>query len=1616
MSFEGGNPSPRQERQSLSAEWLKFNIDPTLPLTVRTWITDLTPEQGQNPSTWPKYIKDAVVQHLGIPLDALPSEKADSYLKAALANHDRQYTAAREANVKSVDFRVPENTAKKQEVSEVSVSEPDTELETDIAELRVALKDRDLSTKYRERIASAIARHDAATKETVLVPTESPETASERRKAIRAATNLNELIAVLRSMGDVQTGAEVLSNEDLVEPVARVRNLNVFTRNSLLEDLIVNEISMQYGLRDKVIALLEAPVTPEPSAIEDSKEVPPIVEVTPIAEAEPFVPEAVEADAGLPELEIVRSSRRQPDAPEAPLPTPAVEILDQGDTESGASIERLKEELAILNAGFGNAEIETAQRFGIDTFNRVEASDAIQRLVAEREQEIKRLEGKDTLQPTAESLRSEKKEDVIDIPPSRVEGAAESVTNAEPEIVPQEKQPEKVTASPEAAVGKEGQESNFNERREVSPEAAQLFTRDFKITAEELQSIEGFDALSAAQQKFVHENLSQLALGNVREESARLVSDAVGMRKSEMTENYGKFLGNIMAGTREVFMGGYTKLKTEKDVAARMRTGGLSEHGKVLSELVQNISKYGPRVHERPGGELFVDLLNIRERAKGEARKEEWIAMNTLNSAAHAFAATPAEWRRKTLGVDEGRSKWTRFVKEKVFRNVGTVQESTFEKREAEYTQARLMLEKVLHDKGESDLQIAQTLIELDSRVHQLQTLRTNPDAVQALAEIEDKSFITESVKHFFAGPGAYMALGTIGRTVGGAALGFVGAPIASASVAWLRSWNRTAAELRERDRNARAGVVDKKSGALNVVAAEDAERTVMVDGKPMYNGLTAKLERLRLQTEQATGDQKKRLLEQLRLRVEYVHDKQKLQRVNYGKAEGRVSRQVALTEALAQSLAYLNAQDMTAEAAPASRFVRTKEKAEARLSQKLQGTEREIIELRRVGRRGDAIKSMTVASAFSFAGALFADYFKDDSVFFKKGINASDDVAEASSAVTSGAERPDSLFRGGFEEGTEKGAEKGVLALKETAPYTIQRGDTLIGIMREKIPAIRELGTEATMARENATMNILRDFSSQELRDIGITSGNVNKVYAGDAINMEKLNEAILARKGMIERAIERFGKAPVGGGAPESIPTAASTESILASSFDSENVTPKTAEETALVSRASNDLGRLPSPVDYGEYKSVPESWVSSAAINGRKADILEHARSFFKSEDSWNRIRTMPVSRVFRKDGFPFQESQFRPLIKFFQATASGGLDTALPVAPKGYTVERYLNSFADLLARDLTPREYALLIGENGQGIGGGFDMAPTAAMAETLPVDVSKMETPAFKGGFDGELMTEGTVVETFPLADVAEANKVETIAKPVQIEVGPAVAEASLSKEVIAERKTALMDTIRERYASNKEWKRVLNMRMSDVVRYQGMTVNNPESLAARAQSVMAMRTALEKAGFDTDASQKLFEQSVNGKLPVGAYLEAVTQTAATEVKPEVYEKLLKAIDPETVRATAMEQWGKPEAVATRAKGLQTLFTESLRANDRTAWARWAQGWQSPFSNKSELFLESARQHLISQREEFVDLLKKYKIPFAPQGGESQQESINRFSRLLAEKITPEDIQKLNVS
>lgn len=1177
MSFEGGNASPQQERKSLSAEWLKFNIDPAIPLTLRTWLENPA-VSAADPAAWPQYIKDAAEQHLGVLPNAIPSHEMRGHLATLLAAHDAEYVEAR-ATMSDVEIEKVEQEAQ--------------------------------NVLDQEQDASAIAPH-------------LEEILSEENSAVEGS----ELEKLRKDLEDLRMALESKSLGSKKEA----------------------KVKAAVAWHEAQIARLEQDGT-------ENGEVMPQAEVSQTAEV---------VSAVLPE---------------------EAHVQDRAAA--------LRAEISDIESKYrGNNDVAAAKQLGIEASNREDAGRAIEKMVAEREAEVKRL------------------------------GSTKESGKPEP------------------------QEQVENKRGEISPEAAQLFEKTFNIKSADLASIEGFNYLSAQQQKFVLENLSQLTLGNVREEASRTVSEAVGMRKSEMTQNYGKFLGGVLAGAREAFTSGYTKLKTEKAVVARMEKGGMAQHGALLQELVSNIAKYGPRVNERAGGELVVDLVNIRDRASDQRiREAEFFAIGELNAAAYEFTKTPAEWKGKALGTEEW--KITSFFKEKVLRTSGKVQESAYEKRAAAYEQKKRQLEEVLKQKGYDDLKIAETLIGLDSRVHQLQTLRTSPDAMAELANIKDKSFFAESAKQFFKGPGAYMALGAVGRTLGGAALGFFGAPVASATIASFRSWNRSAAELRERDRNARAGVIDNKKGALNVVAAEHAEQTVLVNGKEVQNGLTAKLLRLTERARSAEGDEKKRLLAQLRTRTEYVHDKQKLQRVNYGKPEGRVSRQVALTEALAQALTYLASEDMAADAESTMRYGRTMDKLfgkevqdkkgkKIRKGGKLSRIEEEILKARKRGRYSDLATSATTAAGFSVAGALIADYFRDDSVFFnretdpdpraaaagaKEGVIGTEkDVEEfvktldvektdtANAALDGVTEYSNPTFSS--DQTAVGSAVESVVGKEALAPYTIQRGDTLIGIMREKIPAIRLMGEETTMARENATMNILRDLTAKELQDIGITSGNVNKIYAGDSINMEKLNEAILARKGMIERAIERFGDAPIGEGAPESI-----------------------------------------------------------------------------------------------------------------------------------------------------------------------------PTATVTEAAPSPLAEPKMPLFRGEFDGELMTQETAAETFPIADTAEDTEVEPLAETVKTE---------------------------------------------------------PPSTP--------------------------------------------------------------------------EEWTKPEAVATRAKDLQTLFTESLRANDRTAWARWAQGWQSPFSNKSELFLESARQHLISQRGQFIELLKEYKIPFAPQGGESQPESVARFSRLLAEKITPEDLQRLNVS
>lgn len=755
-----------------------------------------------------------------------------------------------------------------------------------------------------------------------------------------------------------------------------------------------------------------------------------------------------------------------------------------------------------------------------------------------------------------EAPKNKGKEHVINVPGWELETMESGATS---EQGPQEKQgtsneksqeqqPQKEAASPD--VPKPTPEMNQPENNPapetketkhtpVDPWVERYLAAQFNVRKEDIEKIEGFGDLTVPQQKSICENLAQLTLGSVQEEAARSVSRAVGMRKSEMVKNYGRFLGCVLSGAREALFGRYNAFTAEKDVAKEMRTGGIQKHGQLLTELVQNMRTYGPRIHENAQGELVVDLVNIRERARDKSTRDaEWFAMNELNAVAHEFAKTPSDWRGQTLGVDAKHSGGVmRFFKEKVLRTSGVVQEGAYTKREEAYARAKRNLETILRKKGEDERSIADTLLALDTRVYQMQTLSTNPNAMEELAQIKDKSFFVESAKTFFSGPGAYMALGTVGRTLGGAALGFLGAPVVAGAIGSLRSWNRTAAELRERDRNARVGIKDTKGGSLNVVSAERAEQTVMVNGAPVPNGLTAKLNRLLSSLEHAEGEEKKQLLAQLRTRIEYTHDKQRLHRIDYGATEGRVTRQAELAKALAKGLVYLS---MEEEAKSADVKQRT-EKVQGRLAKNLSRTEKMIIEARMKGRRSDLLKSAGVAASFSIAGALLAQIFNGDLV---SGVSSHEPATAAGASPEAVANGAAGATPGGAEHAVSPEAvasahtaatETMAPSLETPAPYTVQRGDSLWNILSHET-ALKDLGE--TRARENAVGNILKLLTPAQLQEMGITSGDVRIIHPGDMINMEKVSEVLKQHKDIIESARSRFGYLPLDADPKEIIP----------------------------------------------------------------------------------------------------------------------------------------------------------------------------------------------------------------------------------------------------------------------------------------------------------------------------------------------------------------------------------------------------------------------------------------------------------------------------------------------
>lgn len=729
----------------------------------------------------------------------------------------------------------------------------------------------------------------------------------------------------------------------------------------------------------------------------------------------------------------------------------------------------------------------------------------------------------------------------------------------------------------------------------VAPAPDELFEKNLGITAEHLESIPGYAKLSPEQQTLVYENLVAYA-----------------------ARGKGTFLEKTWAGIQLAF-------GDEGDRVPAQGSRGMAAYGNVLTQLVASMERFGPKVHREEDGVLVPDLVSMRfDRAH---RKEQYEAVRTLNLAAHELAHTPAAWLEDGIGTHTGKeSKITTFFKEKLLGGLSEkrARYNEYQNIQHTYEEAKRDLVVALRESGVGEGEVAKKLIEIDARVYQLQFMQTNPDAVEAVQGIDDVRSWQEVGKSLVSKSGiGYIALGAVARQATAGMLGFLSGPAVASTIAGTRSWNRTAAELREKDRQARVGKGDASMEALNIVPAS---RMVEVNGEQRDFGLIQKTQALinrfyGLGEGEDAERERNKVLDELKNRVEYIQDKQKLNRINYGSREEYVINQTKLFEVLGEAAVIV-----------ADNHKMPKSALSVRLEQYVQYREESIEGRRRRVQMKKLVIPVTKAAAFSLAGAFAADYVRS-SELPKSVQNFLDRTPETpvksvETPLNLSADEAASALEGSAGDAVASEALTTTEAVSPLGPYTIERGDTLIGIMEEKVPALRALGESP--ARENAIANILNALSPEELERIGVGSGDVDMIYAGESVNLEELNKIVGEKQEFIDSALERFGVA-----ASETAPklevsplpeSPAEPSTVSASSTEitppSEAVRIDAATgATVLAAGAGLAMTELGLTVDQG----IRES---SAA---RQKNIKEFLTPPNMTEVQWTQIRNFPVRNV-------------------------------------------------------------------------------------------------------------------------------------------------------------------------------------------------------------------------------------------------------------------------------------------------------------------------------------------------------------------------------------------------
>lgn len=646
---------------------------------------------------------------------------------------------------------------------------------------------------------------------------------------------------------------------------------------------------------------------------------------------------------------------------------------------------------------------------------------------------------------------------------------------------------------------------NALERKQIDQDVIERFA-SLGFSKEDIESLEGFDQLSRGQQSMVFENLNQLTVGRIREEARDQAEETSKEEKSK------GFLRRVYTGVKESF--GAKKIniaKNEKELRDEMTQGGMEVHGETLKQLVEGMRNYGPAVVEREDGSLRVEYLE-----SDGLTPEEKERINAFNEDADTFSRLPYEW---SLGTATKEQQEEYHAKQLAF--------------DMRKKQALDILRSHTGDAG-----AVEVMANIEYKMTLQRHLTTCEDATQALEDIEDQSVWTNALKSTVAEKGLYASMGAIARTATSSLLGVAAGPLAASLVGGVRGYIKAKEDLREQDRAMRQGKIEAAPSdgtAQNMVEA-GGEQGAVAKMELMINRINTLDEEIAEIGDQDPDalekKQKKRaqLVAFLDERVSYVNQKVDEGKMIFGERSERLKHQYELMSVTQRARAMV-----LASGTEVPGYARTEELSK-RINDLLAKTDENINDARK---RSVVIKT---ATATALAGGLASvSYIAVDalkwmggaqSTYMEKMFGAYDeskqaelermlvaaqgvevlsiDPAESLSPgeelvpsfdahAVNGLDLPPDYVMPGEVGGEWVKTETGLHVLKAelVPPHEVVRGDTLGKIVGDAFPG----------KSQGEILGVLRGMSADELRSIGITSGNPDLIYPGEHVDLAKLS-----------------------------------------------------------------------------------------------------------------------------------------------------------------------------------------------------------------------------------------------------------------------------------------------------------------------------------------------------------------------------------------------------------------------------------------------------------------------------------------------------------------------------